>query len=151
MDKNDSVKFIRLTTGEDSISEVDEVREGDNWHYTLYSPLKIVYSIGSRPNVLSVAMMQWVFPKVVSDQIFNIYSNEILTIANPNEKFVEYYWECVQHFNEVREKQNENIELTRGHSISQYEKIEEDTYGIEQLREILDALNPSSNNKGKLH
>lgn len=148
--EQESVKFIRLNTGEDLISEVAEVKSGDDWYFTLYNPLKIVYTMGSKPGILSVAMMQWVFPKVVSEQVFNIYPNDVITMANANENFVDYYWDCVDHFERIREKQSKNIEFA-DRPISQYEEIEDEDFGLDQLKDILDSLQGNANNKGRLH
>ena len=45
---NDNLRFMRLNTGEDIITELSfmEDKENNNAYYVLSNPLKIVYKIG---------------------------------------------------------------------------------------------------------
>lgn len=95
------VKFVRMVTGEDLITEITEV-ESDNPdvepYYVFHNPLKIIYATGRAPNILAVHFMQWVFSHVCPDQTFVVYPHEVMTIGNPKNDLVEYYHNCIESF-----------------------------------------------------
>ena len=111
MELEQSVKFIRMSTGEDLVSEVVEVKEEDNNYYILVNPLKILYMSGTtNPNVVSITLMQWVFHKVCENQEFTIYPNDVITMANANDSLVEYYNDSIEHFEKMKEKNKARAE-----------------------------------------
>lgn len=112
MDDIDSgVKFIRLSTGEDLVSEVVEVKSEDNQHYVLINPLKILYMTGNKPGILSISLMQWIFHRVCDVQEFTIYPTEVVTMANPSSNLIEYYYDSIEQFEANLEKQKKNTEF----------------------------------------
>lgn len=129
------VKFIRLSTGEDLVSEILEVNEaGQDNYYTLYNPFKIVYLSGRKPGSYSISLMQWVFPKICSNQEFNISKKDVIVISDINEDLIEYYWETINHYdNEVSDKKI---------------KVEEDISSEEMMDIIQEYI---SNNKRTVH
>jgi hypothetical protein len=92
------IKFIRLSNGEDIISQVVEtIDKNKNQHFLLIRPLKIVYMatpVGTQTRI-ALTVIPWVYPSVSTIQEFEIYVNDILTIANPSQtliKFYDNYW-----------------------------------------------------------
>ena len=112
MEEN-SVKFIRLSTGEDLVSEVLEIDEGDGvFYYQLANPMKVVYMIPSnKPGVFSISLMQWIFNRLCSDQSFTLHPTSIITMGDPTESLIEYYWKSVDSFDENKEKLEKNTEF----------------------------------------
>ena len=97
MEEN-AIKFIRLQTGEDLISQVVEIeREGGN-SIILINPMKLVYMAGSKKGVLSISMMQWVFNRVCDYQEFTIYPEDVITMASPSQNVIKYYLSVVDFF-----------------------------------------------------
>lgn len=111
MEMDNGVKFIRLSTGEDLVSQVLEVNTEDNQHYVLINPLKILYMTGNKPGILSISLMQWIFHRVCDVQEFTIYPTEVVTMAIPSSNLIEYYQDSVEQFEANQEKQKKNTEF----------------------------------------
>lgn len=142
MKLENSIQFIRLVTGEDLISEVTEVEKNNEVYYILNNPMKVMYMSGSKPGILSISLMQWVFWKVTNDQEFHLLPKDVLTFANTSPSMEEYYWSSLEHF----EQYKESVELS--------EEATEEEEQVEDLKESLDSLLEiinSSLDKRKLH
>lgn len=140
-----TVKFVRLTTGEDLISEVMFYEDDKESYYVLNNPLKVVYMTGSKPGILSISLMQWVFWRIAGTQSFTIYPNDVLTVANTTESMEEYYWSSVDHFSEYKEKLSKQTEFDADIS---FEEEAQDT--ADTLKTILDTIK-DLDPKRKLH
>lgn len=140
MKLENSVQFIRLTTGEDLISEVTEIQKDDFTYYVLNNPMKVVYMTGRKPGILSISLMQWVFWRITDDQEFYLSPKDILTICNTSSSMEEYYWSSVEHVESFKE----DVEMK---SEDVYDEAEDLT---ESLESILEAIN-NSTDKRKLH
>lgn len=127
MELEQSVKFIRMSTGEDLVSEVVEVKEDkEHNYYVLVNPLKILYMSGTtNPNVVSITLMQWVFHKVCDRQEFTIYPNDVITMADANESLIEYYHDSIEHFEKLKEKNRAKVEEKEAEKEASLEEIME--------------------------
>ena len=135
MTLEESIKFIRLSNGEDLISQLVEVRkEEEDSYYILINPLKIVYMSGNKPGILSISLMQWVFHRVCSDQEFTIYPSDVLTMAKPTDSLMEYYQDSLDHFDEVKEKLKKNTEFSSSEEV--YKDVAVDDL-LDELKEVL--------------
>jgi hypothetical protein len=143
MDEN-TVKFVRLSTGEDIIAEVMYFEDDKEKFYVLNNPLKIVYMTGNKPGILSISLMQWVFWRITDTQSFNVYPNDVITVANTTDSMEEYYWTSVEHFSEYKEKLSKQTQFDD----SSFELETEDTVDVVQT--ILDGIN-NIDPKRKLH
>jgi hypothetical protein len=143
MDEN-TVKFVRLSTGEDIIAEVMYFEDDKEKFYVLNNPLKIVYMTGNKPGILSISLMQWVFWRITDTQSFNVYPNDVITVANTTDSMEEYYWSSVEHFSEYKEKLSKQTQFDD----SSFELENEDTVDVVQT--ILDGIN-NIDPKRKLH
>ena len=133
--EENSVKFIRLSTGEDLISETTEVKENDSvMYYILHNPLKVVYYTGKQGTSLSISLIQWVFHRICENQNFVLYTNDIVTLGNPSESMENYYWDTVDHFSKFQSKiEKEPIE---DHISEDAEK--EAAEFLEELKDMID-------------
>lgn len=156
------IYHIRLNTGEDLISEVfwPKTKEGREQHVVLVNPMKIICLPSTKQGFVSLSLMQWIFSKITSDQQFNIFNRDILTMSNPNDNLKQYYKETVDYFNMKNTITEEDV-------ISDYlNNLEREISAVEESDRIVedDLLNPdlqdiitefinslSSNNKGTLH
>tara|TARA_R110000868_G_scaffold395874_1_gene667859 strand:+ start:278 stop:715 length:438 start_codon:yes stop_codon:yes gene_type:complete len=135
MTLEESVKFIRLSNGEDLISQLVEVRkEEEDSYYILINPLKIVYMTGNKPGILSISLMQWVFHRVCSDQEFTIYPSDVLTMAKPTDSLTEYYQDSLEHFDKVKEKLKKNTKFSSTEEV--YKDVAVDDL-LDELKEVL--------------
>ena len=112
MEEN-SVKFIRLSTGEDIVSEVLEIDEGDGvFYYQLANPMKVVYMIpGNRPGIFSISLMQWIFNRLCNDQSFTLHPSSIITMGTPTDALIDYYWKSIDSSDENKEKEEKDTEF----------------------------------------
>ena len=133
---NTEIHFLRLKTGEDIISEVQET---DN-SYILMNPCKVLYLKSQKTGFLSISLMQWIFSKLCSEQTFEMDKNEVLVKALPDDTFVEHYWNSVDHF--LNSKSQDQIE---------YDSPIEDDSLAEKLEMIKNMLGIKDDDKGSLH
>lgn len=117
-----SVRFIRLNTGEDLVSEIEYKKTETSSYYLLTNPMKIVYMVGDNPNLVGVSMAEWVFPKICSDQEFVIFASDILTFGRPNANIIELY-------EKIKRYEKENNESEIGEDVSDEE--------VETVRDLM--------------
>lgn len=139
------VKFLRLSNGEDIISEIIEIEEDETQYITLVNPMKVIYLPGTNPGSLTVSMMQWVFPRICTVQNFNINYDDILTIGIPSNAMIAYYYGTVEHFSND-EKVAKNFEFPELEEEEQ--ETLDDTSGLDMLNEFLETR---KNGKKTLH
>lgn len=135
------VQFLRLSTGEDVISDVLKVITDSNHIFILKDPLKVIYSITTKG--VSVSLMQWIFSRVCDFQEFTLYPNDIITMAIPSNNMNEYYKEMVDHINKYKIKKTKDIEDLE----EDQEDISEE--GLKLLNEFMEKAR--GNTRGTLH
>jgi hypothetical protein len=161
------IYHLRLNTGEDIISEVlwPETKEGHEPHVVLKHPMKIVCIPSGKPGYVSLSLMQWVFTKITSDQEFNVFSRDILTMSKPNESLRGYYIETVDYFSEkfktdsIYEKDTtseeffDELEREIDAVVKSDKEVEKSNEDMDNLRDVIGEFlrSLSSNNRGTLH
>lgn len=137
----EDVKFIRLITGEDIITGVKAV--GEDNKYTLVNPLKIVYAIGDKSGIISIGLVQWVFPDVTATQELPLRQTDILTIADPSPDMLKSYRSSLK-----RLEKNFSFEFLT----EEQEQIHDEEFVSEDY-DVLDELIESmkKRDKGRLH
>lgn len=121
---NNTIKFMRLTTGEDIVAEVTEVSNGK---VVLSYPLKIIYTPSLNTGYLSISLMQWVFTKISINQTFDIGLENVLLMTDAEKTLVEHYEDSIFNFFLKSEQQEED------------EEPEMDE-GLEMLNELIDQI-----------
>ena len=101
------VKFARLSTGEDIVSEIIEYKDNTEEYYTLINPLKIVYVPDDKDGSLYVSLMEWVFPKICSEQKFKIYPSDVITLATVSESMEDYYYEALIRIENLKKEKKQ--------------------------------------------
>jgi hypothetical protein len=154
------IYHLRLNTGEDLISEVifGENEPGKENYVLLLNPMKIICVPTSKKGFISLSLMQWVFSKITSEQKFNVFNRDILTISHPNENLKDYYLETVVYFNKKNGTDLEDTDYLENlekelQAVEESDKMVDDDLISEDLQDIIsDFINSlSSNNKGTLH
>lgn len=154
------IYHLRLNSGEDIISEVifPETKPGREAHVVLLNPMKILCLPSGKTGYVTLSLMQWVLAKISSQQEFNVFSRDILTMSKPNNNLKDYYRETVVYFaaknaehNRVEEMEEYLNELEKEIlAVEESDKsVEEDTELHDIVTEFLNSL--TSNNKGTLH
>lgn len=142
---DESVKFVRLSTGEDLITEVAEYKDNETSYYVLINPLKVVYTMGTKAGILSIGLMQWVFGRICEEQEFNIFPEDVVTMGKPTEGLIDYYFGCVDHFNSNKARLDSQTEF-ENEPIDESEL--ENLYGDFGLSDTKDMV---KDKKRKLH
>jgi hypothetical protein len=141
VENNDNVKYIRMITGEDIISEVIELSDNDNHSYMFINPMKIVYMMNNKPGPsMTISVMHWIFTRICDVQEFNINTEDVMTLAKPAAGLVEHYYECLEHFESMK---NDNRDIEFDDILNDGED-----HGLEALQKIMDEF---KTNKRKLH
>lgn len=157
VESNYDIRFVRLSSGEDLISEVVEMKKDDDIYYVLRNPLKILYlSSAKTASSLSISLMQWVFHRICEDQDFMIYPTDVVTMGNPTSSMLEYYLNSVEHFESIKEEHKKSIEFDQQKKRYIQSSIEEDITdegeGIDMLKEFLDRIKKTKGpDGGTLH
>lgn len=134
-----TVRFFRMNSGEDIVSEVQETEQG----FIFFNPCKVVYLTSGKPGYLSISFMQWVFSRICDNQTFEINKKEILFNVIPSDLTMKHYWESVEHFTRSENKQKLNFDSI----------IEDEDFLIENTDDAIEMLKEffSKSGKGKLH
>lgn len=144
------VKFIRMNTGEDIIAELISHKNDDDEFYVLVNPLKIIYTISESHGGISIALMQWIFPRICDKQEFPVYSNDIITMSSPSKQMETYYWNVLNKFDNM----GLLLAPTNKNAV-QYDTEEDDEDEIEPTEEEMEYINKMldeiKNGKRKLH
>ena len=135
LNSSDNIKFIRLVTGEDIVSEVTDISNGKMY---INNPLKVVYTPSMNTGFLSISLMQWVFTRISKNQSFDMDLHNILIMTNADDHLVEHYKESLLTFSK---KGNDDD--------TEYDTLQEQD-GIDMLNSLIDKIK-NKNNKGKLH
>ena len=140
------IRFVRMNTGEDLVTELAFVKEGEvGSYYVFMNPLKIIYSVNQKPGYLSVSLMQWVFPKICDKQEFVIYPSDVMTIAPPSDNMLAYYYTSLERLNEVKINYDEEDSELYEDEIPSEDISESD---LDYVNRLIDEI---KNNKKRLH
>lgn len=159
------IYHVRLNTGEDLITELSwpETKPGHETHVILHNPMKIIAIRSSKAGFVQLSLMQWIFSKITSDQQFNVYSRDILTMSKPNSTLVDYYKETVEYFdkkNITKYEVDSTVEDYLNELENELDAMEESDKIIDEGQSIGEDIEKmvsdflsslSSNNKGTLH
>jgi hypothetical protein len=94
MDKH--IKIIRMITGEDIISYMEENHDEDKT-VTLYDPMTVIYRRKSDGGAV-LAMSPWLPVELIKDNVTTIFASDIMTVTEPKDSFAEYYENAIEKF-----------------------------------------------------
>lgn len=139
---NDNLRFMRLNTGEDIITELSfiEDKENKNTYYVLSNPLKIVYSLSENSDQIGISLLPWVFDRLCATSQFVIFPTDVLTMTIPSDELKKYYVLFNSKLNEYDYEQE-----YEGYDLKSEDISKEDMQNINQ------AINEIKNNKKRLH
>ena len=144
--ESDIVKFVRLTTGEDLITQVTEFISDDDHHYVLMSPMKILYLTG-KTGSMTISLMQWVFNRICDKQTFTIYPEDVLMVADATDDIIEYYWDSIPFYDDMTQTKKEERESSFIEAELDDKSIDDDT-ARDMITEMLETIRKD---RGKLH
>lgn len=147
LDPNVRLKFIRLTSGEDLITEYQPVKDEEGDYYILQNPMKVLYMAKpDQPNRISVSLMNWVFPNICEDEHFIIHPNDVMTMGKPAKAIAEYYYELIR---------GDEVAVIREPTDEELKEIENEEEALqpvsdEEMDEIKDFLRKTPAEKKRL-
>ena len=83
------VKFLRLNTGEDIITEM---YKQDTGGYKVINPLKILYTMNEKTGMLAISLMHWIFPRISEKVEYDLKEESIVISSNASMQMTEYYY-----------------------------------------------------------
>lgn len=95
----EQVKLIRLKTGEDVISYMEDYETGK---VILRSPMAVIVKMDMRTEKQTVLMDHWLPITVIKDNEAVIDTSEILTAIDPSSEFSEYYENAVETLDKIK-------------------------------------------------
>jgi hypothetical protein len=94
-------KFIRLVTGEDIIANC--MINEDIQCVDIDSPMKVIINRFNAGGKSMLIMMPWLPLEVVADEYATLKFEDILTMVDPKDTFVEYYNDTVDKYQQLIE------------------------------------------------
>ena len=142
------VLFLRLKTGEDLISEVQETDKT----LILINPCKVLYLKSPRNGFLSISLMQWIFAKICSEQIFEMDKSEVLVRTVADDGLVSHYWNSIEYFMNTDSKDRVEYDtVMEEDEASERTEEEEAPLTTEESMELLKKFLNIKDDKGTLH
>lgn len=125
----EQVKLLRLKTGEDVISYIEDYEEGKS---ILRTPMVVMVKYDNRTGKQNVLMDHWLPITVILENEAVIDNSEILTSMNPSAEFSEYYESTVGAIANAMDKgPTDNMDL-------------EQDLTPEELTNLMDSMEPGS-------
>lgn len=83
-----NIKFVRMITGEDVITELSEVTTES--FVTFHKPTKIIYTFDGE-STIRMQLIPWVFTSLTESMSFDIQRRDILITADASKDMVETF------------------------------------------------------------
>jgi hypothetical protein len=83
-----SVKILRMQTGEDIISSIQE--DGNNETILLNNPMKVVIRRDVSGSTIFV-MLPWLPIEIIKEDAAIVYTSDVITMIDPRDSLIEYY------------------------------------------------------------
>ena len=126
------LKFLRLNSGEDIISEVQQL---DDKTYRIINPLKIMYYYNENVGVMSMSLVPWIFNRICETDHYDMEKHNILVSSNISLTMTKSYYGILN-------KIKNNMYVTEQDDDEEYdeddEEYDEDT--IKETKEMLSEV-----------
>ena len=134
-------KFIRLITGEDLIANclINEKTQ----RVDIENPMKVVITRSTSSGKTILIMMPWLPLEIVSDEFATLKLEDVLTIVEPKDSFLEYYNNTVEEYSLMNEEDDGDLLL------EEMMNDELDLFNDDEIKEAMDTL--KGNKKNLLH
>jgi hypothetical protein len=129
-------KIVRLNTGEDIIGAC--LIDDDNSCISIENPMKVYIKRMANANKTMLVMMPWLPLEIIDDDFATINYQDIITVLDPKESFIEYYTSMVEQFEARMRLTDDSIDQEED------EEMDDDT-----LQNMMDALKETK--RGRLH
>jgi hypothetical protein len=130
-------KIVRLNTGEDIIGAC--LIDDDNSCISIENPMKVYIKRMANANKTMLVMMPWLPLEIIDDDFATINYQDIITVLDPKESFIEYYTSMVEQFEARMRLTDDSIE----------QEDEDDEMDDDTLQNMIDSLKETK--RGRLH
>jgi hypothetical protein len=144
-----TTKFIRLVTGEDIVANC--LIDNETQYVDVESPMKVIISRFNNSRKSILIMMPWLPLEVIDDEYATLKFEDILTMVDPKEAFVEYYNNTVEKYRNLVESNDKEDMFTNeleddyfeeeptDEEVSEYDEFNLDE-ALESIRDIKKVL-----------
>jgi hypothetical protein len=139
-----TIKFIRLVTGEDIVANC--LINDETQYVDVESPMKVIISRFNNSKKSILIMMPWLPLEVIADEYATLKYEDILTMVDPKESFIEYYCNTVDKYNELIQSNLEedmfdeyNLEDEFDEEVSEYDEhsLDEALNSLKDTKKVL--------------
>jgi hypothetical protein len=144
-----TTKFIRLVTGEDIVANC--LIDNETQYVDVESPMKVIISRFNNSRKSILIMMPWLPLEVIGDEYATLKFEDILTMVDPKEAFVEYYINTVEKYRNLIESNDKEDMFTNeleddlfeeeptDEEVSEYDEfnLEEALESIKDIKKVL--------------
>lgn len=115
-----SIKIVRLKTGEDVVGYITEDLYGK---ILIKEPMCIDFQYDNKSNSDVLSLMNWIPVSIIKVNEVSLFENDILAFFEPTDKFIEYYDASVVMINDAMKREQEVDDMSD-----------------EQISELIDAM-----------
>ncbi len=127
------IKILRLNTGEDIIGCC--LMDDEHGCVGVENPMKVFIRRSQQVGQTMLYILPWLPLEIVEENYATINYDDIITMVDPKQSFVEYYNEAVEQY-EAKE-----------HNEKMNNKEEDEEVDPEHMQEMLNALRESKKNR----
>ena len=144
---SDTVKIVRLNSGEDVIASL--AYSANSSFTTLNNPMSLIFKRTAKGTVMM--MVPWLPIEVINDNIATIHNNEILTTIEPKNDLIEYYGHMVDYALKSALTNDDIMDNIREEilALKEQDDIDMDDETDMQVEEVINHINEVR--KRKLH
>jgi hypothetical protein len=132
MTEQTQIKILRLNTGEDIIAECLLDEESNS--VLVDSPMKVIISRIASEGQTMLIMLPWLPLEIIEENLATINFNDIITMVEPKDSFVEYYFNTLDKYNALIEKREQEGGLNFSDDLDE-EELDDET--MEEMLEII--------------
>ena len=131
-----SVKILRMQTGEDIISSIQE--DDKNETILLNNPMKVVIRRDVSGSTIFV-MLPWLPIEIIKEDAAIVYTSDVITMIDPRDSLIEYYNNAVNDslltmIRSSREIEDALLEIEEGEEDYEEEITEEEIKELEEYK-----------------
>lgn len=132
-----TIKFLRLNSGEDIVCEVQQVSDVT---LQIHNPLKVVYALNENTGMVSVSLIQWVFPKISEIEQFELDKHNIVISSVASIDMTHYYYKSLDKIKKTTSVSKQYKSLVRDdYEEDEFEDIDDEAldYVKEMMEEVI--------------
>lgn len=131
-----SIKILRMQTGEDIISSIQE--DDKNETILLNNPMKVVIRRDVSGSTIFV-MLPWLPIEIIKEDAAIVYTSDVITMVEPRDSLIEYYNNAVNDslltmIRSSREIEDALLEIEEGEEDYEEEITEEEIKELEEYK-----------------